>query len=391
MKFTFRLLFSVTFLISCSGSPETDQTRSGNLTDVTHPTPENIPADDEVADILVIGEHQAEKFSLIIDQLKNIEEYASIGNSEANKEEIFGRIQDVAIDSRNRIFLLDSGRQVVGVFTVNGEYLTTLGGRGQGPGEFEHAQTLVTVEDQWLLVGNTYRIEIFDISGEMEFKESVQLQRPVNSMCVIDNTIYVHSSGLIEDDEVSGENYKNMIHAYSLQSFDHLFSFGQSYRSTSPMAIDRMSVGTLGCNEASNIVVFAFERMNVIQGYSADNGSLKWVTRIDDFNLPSITESIRDGRSAMSYGNPESGIMDFISAPVVIDKDFMTLQILRSPLGSPDDRRYHTFVLNSDNGTGSYLSNEIPEISDYFDGYIVSRGVSHDLMSSQVYRVITGK
>jgi len=129
--------------------------------------------------------------------------------------------------------------------------------------------------------------------------------------------------------------------------------------------------------------------MNVIQGYSADNGSLKWVTRIDDFNLPSITESIRDGRPTMSYDNPESGIMDFISAPVEVDKEFMTLQILRSPLGSPDDRRYHTFVLNSDNGTGSYLSNEIPEISDYFNGYIVSKGVSKDLMISQVYRVIS--
>lgn len=373
MKFTFALLLSAIFLVSCSSSPETEQTRSGNLTDVTHPTPENIPADDEVADVLVIGKHQNEKFSLIIDQLSNIEEYASIGNLEGKEEEIFGRIEDVAIDSRNRIFLLDSGRQIVGVFTAEGEYLATLGSRGQGPGEFEHAQTLVTVEDQRLLVGNAFRVEVFDILGNMEFKESVQLQRPINSMCVISDTLYIHSIGFTDDDEVSEENYRNMIHAYSLLSFDHLFSFGQSYKSTSPMAIDRMSSGTLSCNQASSMVVFAFEKMNVIQGYSADNGSLKWVTRIDDFNLPSITESIRDGRPTMSYDNPESGIMDFISAPVEVDKEFMTLQILRSPLGSPDDRRYHTFVLNSDNGTGSYLSNEIPEISDYFNGYIVSK------------------
>ena len=389
MKFTFALLLSAIFLVSCSSSPETEQTRSGNLTDVTHPTPENIPADDEVADVLVIGKHQNEKFSLIIDQLSNIEEYASIGNLEGKEEKVFGRIEDVAIDSRNRIFLLDSGRQVVGVFTAEGEYLATLGSRGQGPGEFEGAQTLVTVEDQWLLVGNAFRVEVFDILGNMEFKESVQLQRPINSMCVISDTLYIHSIGFTDDDEVSEENYRNMIYAYSLLSFDHLFSFGQSYKSTSPMAIDRMSSGILICNQASSMVVFAFEKMNVIQGYSADNGSLKWVTRIDDFNLPSITESIRDGRPTMSYDNPESGIMDFISAPVEFDKEFMTLQIFRSPLGSPDDRRYHTFVLNSDDGTGSYLSNEIPEISDYFNGYIVSKGVSKDLMISQVYRVIS--
>jgi len=389
MKFTFTLLFFAIFISSCSGSPETEQSRSGNLTDVTHPTPENIPTDDEAAVILAIGNHQEGKFPVIFDQFRYIENYASIGNSENNVEEMFGRIEDVAIDSRNRIFLLDSGRQIVGVFTVEGEYLATLGGRGHGPGEFERALSMTTVEDQWLLVGNVFRIEAFDISGEIEFKESVQLQRPVNDLCAIGDTLYVHSIGFTDDDEVSEENYRHMIHAYSLQSFDHLYSFGQSYKSTNPFVIDRMSIGSLGCNEASNMVVFAFERMNVIHGYSADNGSLKWITRIDDFNLPAITESFQDGRPTMSYSNPENGIMDMISAPVVIAKEYMTLQILRSPLGSPDERRYHTFVLNSKNGTGSYMNDEIPEISDYFDGYIVSRGVSQELIMSQVYRVIT--
>ncbi|MEX0944136.1 MAG: 6-bladed beta-propeller [Balneolaceae bacterium] len=389
MKFTFTLLFFVIFLSSCSGSPETEQTPSGNLTDVTHPTPENNPSDDEVADILVIGKHQQEKFSMIKDQLRNIEEYTSIGNFEGKGQEMFGRIEDVAIDSRNRIFLLDSGRQIVGVFTVEGEYLATLGGRGQGPGEFERALSMTKVKDQWLLVGNVFRIEAFDISGEIEFKESVQLQRPVNDLCAIGDTLYVHSIGFTDDDEVSEENYRHMIHAYSLQSFDHLYSFGQSYKSTNPFVIDRMSIGSLGCNEASNMVVFAFERMNVIQGYSADNGSLEWVTRIDDFNLPAITESIRDGRPAMSYGIPQSGIMDIISAPVAFDKEYMILQVLRSTPGSATNRMYHTFVLNSANGTGSYLSDEIPEISDYFNNYIVSRGVTQDLMISQIYRVIS--
>lgn len=78
---------------------------------------------------------------------------------------MFGRIEDVAIDTRNRIFLLDSGRQLVGVFTAEGDYLDTLGGGGQGPGEFDGAQTLATVEDQQALVGHEFRIEVFDISG----------------------------------------------------------------------------------------------------------------------------------------------------------------------------------------------------------------------------------
>jgi len=320
----------------------------------------------------------------------SVDTLLTIGDEEsAGAEYLFGQISGFARADDGRMFVSDVVTSDVRVYDASGEFVTHLGTRGEGPGEFERAQSLFTVEDQWLLVGNAFRIEVFDISGEMIFNESVQLQRPVNDLCAVGNKLYVHSMGFTDDDKVSGENYRQMLHAYSLQSFDHLFSFGQSYRSSNPMAIERMSTGALSCNKASSMVLFAFERMNVIQGYSAENGSLKWVTRIDDFNLPAITESIRDGRPTMSYGIPESGIMDIVSAPVEIDKEFMTLQILRTPLSSPDDRSYHTFVLNSENGTGSYLNNEIPEISDYFDGYIVSRGVSNDLMISQVYRIVS--
>lgn len=387
MKRFFVILLPVIFFISCSNSSESELTQSGNLAEVSHPTPRNIPSDDEVADILIIGKQYDETFSQNIEQLNHMEVYASIGGREGGDEQMFGRIEDVAIDTRNRIFLLDSGRQLVRVFTAEGDYLTTLGGRGQGPGEFERAQSIATVEDQWVLVGNGFRIEVFDITGEMVFKESVQLEKPVISMCAIGNTLFVQSVGLSNDDEVSGENYRHMIHAYSLQTFDHLFSFGQSYGSSNPFVVDRMSVGALSCNESSGMVVFAFERVNVIQGYSAGKGSLQWVTRIDDINLPAIIESIRDGRPTISYGIPDGGVMDIISAPVTLDNVFIILQIFRTTPGTPDGRRYHTFVLNSSDGTGGYLSDNIPEISDYYNGYVVSRGVTQNLTVSQIYHL----
>lgn len=389
MKFIFILFFSFSLIASCSSSPDSADTSTDSLTDITHPTAGNIPSEDEVADILAIGKHQEiEGLSWINEKFIDIEEYASIGKIHGEQEEIFGRIEDAAIDSRDRVFLLDSGRRVVGVFSADGEYLATLGGRGQGPGEFENPRSLAIIEDQLLLVSHSFSIEVFDISSDMKFEKTVQFERPVNSMCVIGDTLFIQSVGFTEEDEVPAENYRKMIHAYSLPSFDPLFSFGQSYQSRNPMIIGRMSPGSLSCNEASSMVVFAFERMNVIQGYSSKDGSMQWVTRIDDLNTPVISETIRDGRPAMSYGVSESGLMDMLTTPVAIHEELMLLQVLRTSTELAVEREFFTFALNTTNGMGSYVSDKIPEISAFNkNGYIISRGVAQDLMVSQVYRV----
>jgi hypothetical protein len=64
-----------------------------------------------------------------------LEEDLRIGALEGEPEYQFGQIGLVAVDSRNRIFVLDAQARNVRVFTADGVYEQTIGQPGSGPGE----------------------------------------------------------------------------------------------------------------------------------------------------------------------------------------------------------------------------------------------------------------
>jgi 6-bladed beta-propeller len=59
----------------------------------------------------------------------------SVGNPEGEEEYLFGRIADVAVDSRDRLHVLDAATRDVRVFDGGGVFVHRVGGPGRGPGE----------------------------------------------------------------------------------------------------------------------------------------------------------------------------------------------------------------------------------------------------------------
>jgi len=70
-----------------------------------------------------------------------VEEDLRLGSGEGQgpEAERFGRIMSVVSDSRGMIYVLDVTSQEVTVFDATGAFLHTIGGRGNGPGEFAGA------------------------------------------------------------------------------------------------------------------------------------------------------------------------------------------------------------------------------------------------------------
>jgi hypothetical protein len=64
-----------------------------------------------------------------------LEEELKIGAIEGDPEYQFGQVGFVAVDSRDRIFVIDAQAQHVRVFSPEGQYEQTIGGPGSGPGE----------------------------------------------------------------------------------------------------------------------------------------------------------------------------------------------------------------------------------------------------------------
>ncbi|WP_420635213.1 6-bladed beta-propeller [Candidatus Palauibacter sp.] len=71
----------------------------------------------------------------------------SIGEVDGPDEYLFGRIASIAVDDDGRVYVLDSQALNVRVFDSAGEYIETLGGPGEGPGELSTAESVVLLAD----------------------------------------------------------------------------------------------------------------------------------------------------------------------------------------------------------------------------------------------------
>ena len=87
----------------------------------------------------------------------------SIGELDGPEELLFGWVRSIAVDADHNVYAFDDQAQEVRVFDSAGQYVETLGGRGEGPGEFSRAEAIATLPDGRLVVrdpGNS-GLEVF--------------------------------------------------------------------------------------------------------------------------------------------------------------------------------------------------------------------------------------
>ena len=96
-----------------------------------------------------------------------LEEDLSIGN-EDDENYLFYGVGDIQVDEGGNIYVLDSRNHRLQVFDKNGNYLRTIGKKGQGPGEF-NVPTHLQLDDE---TGNIFvtdrsrTIVIFEKEGK---------------------------------------------------------------------------------------------------------------------------------------------------------------------------------------------------------------------------------
>ncbi len=114
-----------------------------------------------------------------------LEEDLSIGN-EDDENYLFYKVGDIQVDTDGNIYVLDSGNHRLQVFNKNGNYIRTLGKRGQGPGEF-NTPVRLQLDDK---KGNIYvadnilrKIIIFDKEGKYIDKD-IPLVEILSDFCL---------------------------------------------------------------------------------------------------------------------------------------------------------------------------------------------------------------
>jgi len=285
-------------------------------------------------------------------------EIVYIGKEYGDEFEMFSRIDDVAIDGQERIYILDGAKQLIRVFDENGNFIQTVGKKGRGPGEFELAGSMAILNDSLLYVSNGYRIEKFQISDkEILFVETVNFNSRYSSFCIIGSKFFAL-------EEVTFQKASNSINiapiqAFKLPALEKLYSFGRAYQSDNPMVVGRLSSGRLTCNVSENIVLYTNLIFPIIQGFSSIDGTMKWQFYIDGLKHVKVIEKVVGGRLGLLYENPNGKIVERLNRPIHYRDKFELLQIETIERGNSQfdiDKNIKNLILDSSTGN-IYLSN----------------------------------
>lgn len=120
---------------------------------------------EEADGITVVKNPEAPLYS---ETILSLDEELSIGEAEGREEYVFSRIRDVEVDKAGRIYALDSNEANVKVFDRDGNYIRTIGRKGQGPGELQSPNDIyIDDKDKIYIsdVGND-RLSVFNEHGD---------------------------------------------------------------------------------------------------------------------------------------------------------------------------------------------------------------------------------
>lgn len=117
---------------------------------------------EEVDGITLVNNPEAPYYGEFIPEL---EEDLIIGN-EDDKNYLFYRARAIALDSEKNIYVVDMGNHRVQKFDDRGNYLQTIGRKGQGPGEFSAPLSICFDAQENLYVREYRKIQVFDKNGE---------------------------------------------------------------------------------------------------------------------------------------------------------------------------------------------------------------------------------
>jgi len=87
--------------------------------------------------------------------------------------EDFYEITAVAVDARERIYLVDGGERTVWVHDRQGRFIRRIGRGGQGPGEFQRPRDVAFLDDERILVSDADQQKLHVFSAEGDYQKSL--------------------------------------------------------------------------------------------------------------------------------------------------------------------------------------------------------------------------
>ena len=273
--------------------------------------------------------------------------------------EVFGVVNDVAINAQGQIAVLDASAQEVRVFDSDGRYSGRFGGVGDGPGEFRRASSIESLSDGRFLVSMRGRIKIFERSAE-SWQVSAAHELPLfgikNSCLAVPDRLFV--SNLHPTDE-------HVIREVAVQGAV-VADFGLGYQDPNPVARFHLSPGLVDCVSTASGIIFGFELLPTIRLYDL-TGSLVWTSALTEHAVLRITED----RTTSSVRFEDAQPYDVLSSVHMVPSGRFVLLQYRRLFPNEQPELIRTYLLDRESGFGAALGDSIPEIVDvHRHGYV---------------------
>lgn len=95
----------------------------------------------------------------------SLEEELALGGADEREEYMFSDIRQIDVDEDERMYVLDWQAEHIRVFDKNGNFLLTIGSRGQGPGELNGSR-MISISNKELMVTERRRLSFFSLDGK---------------------------------------------------------------------------------------------------------------------------------------------------------------------------------------------------------------------------------
>ncbi len=210
----------------------------------------------------------------------------TVGEEDSQRPElVFGWILQIAFDSLGRILVLDGQEAAVRAFTLSGEHVTSVGRKGEGPGEFRLPVLLAVAPDGAVFVYDAGLGRITEYAADLTF---IRTFRPTPSvaprrMLVTEDRVYV--SGIMSVDP-----WRQLaVHVFAREDGTHITSFARLPPTESPTIGRRIGSGRVFPARDGG-VWYTQPAPYLVQRYSREGELLVEIERPNDF-LPSAEDA----------------------------------------------------------------------------------------------------
>jgi len=280
----------------------------------------------------------------------------TVGGASGDSTILFGYIEDVETNG-DTVFILDNKKPSVIKLNASGSIVDVYGRMGRGPTDLLQPVDLEIAEDGRMFVADDFNeTKVLRATEEGIVHDESFLTPGVLAldMCIMNEKMYIRSISKNQTEKDSSAY--NLVHVYSLDNFEYIRGFGQTYQSPRLETNLYLSGGKFShieCIESTDTVVYSYREFSYLYGFSG-NGTLKWITELKPYKNGKVEETVSDGESvSMFFANEGDMILDIST----LFGEYFLVRVLRSGEG------VRSFILSSNTGQGFNLGySTLPDI-----------------------------